>query len=122
MAQAHPPAASPQDAIQALQILQNKLKDEISRAEQAERACEVLNKQLAALKSRVADRDTEEDDMAAIRAENGELRSKLEDARSHIFSLQPYIKELTAEEVGNVSAVLGLHSMDIFANSIRTTT
>ena len=34
--------------------------------------------------------------------ENRVLREQLNDAQSHIFSLQPYRKDLTPEEVGQV--------------------
>ena len=36
------------------------------------------------------------------------LNSELDDARSHIFSLQPYRKELTPEEVRRVSPLTSL--------------
>lgn len=38
-----------------------------------------------------------------FRDENRALREQLSDAQSHIFSLQPYRKDLTPEEVGRVS-------------------
>ena len=38
-----------------------------------------------------------------LRDENRALREQLSDAQSHIFSLQPYRKDLTPEEVGRVS-------------------
>lgn len=37
-----------------------------------------------------------------VKAENRTLREQLNDAQSHIFSLQPYRKDLTPEEVGRV--------------------
>lgn len=37
-----------------------------------------------------------------LERENRKLKAELEDARSHIFSLQPYRKDLTPEEVGTV--------------------
>ncbi|KAM0330860.1 hypothetical protein ACHAQA_003815 [Verticillium albo-atrum] len=39
-------------------------------------------------------------DMERTRTENGELKDQLRDAQSHIFSLQPYRKDITPEEVG----------------------
>lgn len=44
------------------------------------------------------------------RDENRALREQLNDAQSHIFSLQPYRKDLTPEEVGRVSLPLASHS------------
>lgn len=42
-------------------------------------------------------------EMKKLKEENHLLREELNDAQSHIFSLQPYRKDLTPEEVGRVS-------------------
>lgn len=42
--------------------------------------------------------------------ENRALREQLNDAQSHIFSLQPYRKDLTPEEVGRVSFPMASHT------------
>ncbi len=33
----------------------------------------------------------------------GETKAELEDTRSHILSIQPYVKDITPEEIGRVS-------------------
>lgn len=44
-----------------------------------------------------------------LKDENRVLREQLSDAQSHIFSLQPYRKDLTPEEVGRVSRPFTSH-------------
>lgn len=53
----------------------------------------------------VLERDTAyiAEESKQVKGENQVLREQLSDAQSHIFSLQPYRKELTPEEVGRVS-------------------
>lgn len=43
-------------------------------------------------------------DADTLRKENSFVKEQLRDAQSHIFSLQPYRKDLTPEEVGRVSS------------------
>lgn len=79
--------------------LNQQLREANSRAEQAERAAEELGRQLrSGLSEKAADKSD------ALRMENKKLMAELDDARSHIFSLQPYLKDLTPKEVGQVSS------------------
>ncbi|KAK4238358.1 hypothetical protein C8A03DRAFT_15155 [Achaetomium macrosporum] len=81
--------------------LQTRLKEANSRADQAERAAEELERRLRSRTSGITvGVDGSSDVVAALKAENQELRTALDDARSHIFSLQPYRKDLTPNEVG----------------------
>ena len=47
-------------------------------------------------------------DTDRLKVENKMLKERLRDTESHIFSLQPYRKELTPEEVGRVSSKVSL--------------
>lgn len=75
--------------------------------EQSERATERINEMKQAMNSGMTDieRDTESlaRDLEKSLEENRALREQLNDAQSHIFSLQPYRKDLTSEEIGRVS-------------------
>ncbi|KAI5467020.1 hypothetical protein BGZ63DRAFT_346918 [Mariannaea sp. PMI_226] len=72
--------------------------------EKAERATERLTEMKSAMNSGMTDieRDTESlaRDLKKIKEENQTLREQLKDAQAHIFSLQPYRKDLTSEEIG----------------------
>jgi hypothetical protein len=75
-----------------------------NRAEQAERVVEELELQIKSSLEEVATgTDTLADAFEALKSENKGLKAELDEARSHIFSLQPYRKDLTPEEVGRVS-------------------
>ncbi|KAL7927806.1 hypothetical protein ACQKWADRAFT_13779 [Trichoderma austrokoningii] len=89
-----------------------QLQDAITRLtvekESAEREAAKFRQQMDDLKS-LLNPDTEEiaknieslgAGMKRLREENSLLREELNDAQSHIFSLQPYRKDLTPEEVG----------------------
>lgn len=72
--------------------------------EKADRATERITEMKQSLNSGMTDieRDTESlaRDLEKSREENRALREQLNDAQSHIFSLQPYRKDLTSEEIG----------------------
>ena len=76
----------------------------------AEEKSQVLSEKLDTLKQRMNSNMTEVEVSSKALAnkaeelatENGALREQLNDAQSHIFSLQPYRKELTPEAVGQV--------------------
>ncbi|KAK5658680.1 hypothetical protein OQA88_2076 [Cercophora sp. LCS_1] len=81
--------------------LRSQLNDETTRADQAERAFQILQQRIDDSRGdSIGNHHVNGNELEALRAENRDLKAKLDDARSHIFSLQPYIKELTAEEVG----------------------
>jgi chaperonin cofactor prefoldin len=81
------------------------------RAEIAEEKAERAESKIGELKNNVhstfaeveKDTDTLAGELDRIQSENSSLKEQLRDAQSHIFSLQPYRKELTPEEVGRVS-------------------
>lgn len=52
---------------------------------------------------RIKDTERQELEIRKLKAENIQLKNELSDAQSHIFSLQPYRKELTMNDVGQVS-------------------
>ncbi|KAH6848110.1 hypothetical protein B0I37DRAFT_376708 [Chaetomium sp. MPI-CAGE-AT-0009] len=84
-----------------METLRMQLREANSRADQAERAAEELTRQLKSLSSRVAVDGTDlADTTTTLKAENNGLKAELDEARSHIFSLQPYRKDLTPKEVG----------------------
>ncbi|KAK1658361.1 hypothetical protein BDP55DRAFT_565199 [Colletotrichum godetiae] len=88
--------------------LRHRLKSTTARAEIAEEKVERAERRIGEIKSTVASTITEiEKDTAPLASklnelntENSALKEQLRDAQSHIFSLQPYRKELTPEEVG----------------------
>jgi len=87
-----------------MELMRMQLREANSRADQAERAAEELTRQLKSRSREVAtDKDGSTDDIAALKAENKGLKLELDEARSHIFSLQPYRKDVTPKEVGQVS-------------------
>lgn len=104
-AQAALQVQSREEAIaQEMETLRRQLKDANSRADQAERVAEELEHCLKAGFNDTMPRNTSLDDTAeALASEVKMLKAELDDARSHIFSLQPYRKDLTPEEVGRVS-------------------
>ncbi|KXH62619.1 hypothetical protein CNYM01_02822 [Colletotrichum nymphaeae SA-01] len=91
--------------------LRYRLKSTTARAEIAEEKVELAERRIGEIKSTVTSTITEiEKDTAPLASkinelntENAALKEQLRDAQSHIFSLQPYRKELTPEEVGRVS-------------------
>lgn len=83
--------------------LRAQLKEANSRVDQAEQVAEELGRQLKARSTEVVRAgDDPADTVKSLKAENAGLKAELDDARSHIFSLQPYRKDLTPEEVGLV--------------------
>ena len=90
-----------------MESLRVQLREANSRADQAERAAEELTQQLRSRSSeRVMDRSDSADTTTTLKAENNGLKAELDEARSHIFSLQPYRKDLTPKEVGQVSCFI----------------
>ncbi|KAK3386618.1 hypothetical protein B0H63DRAFT_468101 [Podospora didyma] len=86
---------------QEIERLRGQLRDANSRAEQAERAAEELQKRLRSRSQEAKPNNGRSTDaIESLRSENKDLRAELDDARSHIFSLQPYRRDLTPEEVG----------------------
>ncbi|KAH8900891.1 hypothetical protein GQ53DRAFT_132698 [Thozetella sp. PMI_491] len=73
-----------------LDQLRRRLKEANSRAEQAERSVTEIDMQTRGLS----------ESMDVLKRENKKLETELDEARSHIFSLQPYRKDLTPDEVG----------------------
>jgi len=92
--------------------LRQALDLERNRAAQAERAADELRTssrtkelQLQSTVLAVAnDTDALGQELAKLCQENQSLKAELDDARSHIFSLQPYRRELTPKEVEQVSS------------------
>ncbi|KAF4776503.1 hypothetical protein HER10_EVM0006644 [Colletotrichum scovillei] len=103
-------ADSSDDALLRREImeLRYRLKSTTARAEIAEEKVELAERRIGEIKSTVTSTITEiEKDTAPLASkinelntENAVLKEQLRDAQSHIFSLQPYRKELTPEEVG----------------------
>jgi hypothetical protein len=90
-----------------LQKMSEQLKEANSRAEQAERAAEELRLQQRAEAKKARELTKQDaansgDETAVLRAEVQSLRAELDEARSHIFSLQPYLKDLTPNEANQV--------------------
>ncbi|GKT44673.1 uncharacterized protein ColSpa_04854 [Colletotrichum spaethianum] len=91
-----------------IEELRNKLESTTARAEIAEEKAERAEKRIDEIKTSVssAANDTGMDTeslapmLSQLKTENSTLKEQLRDAQSHIFSLQPYRKELTPEEVG----------------------
>ncbi|KAK0706053.1 hypothetical protein B0T26DRAFT_654715 [Lasiosphaeria miniovina] len=70
-------------------------------AEEADQAAEALVREQEKLIHRAETRnDALVQELERLQAENRGLKADLDDARSHIFSLQPYRKDLTPDEVG----------------------
>lgn len=82
--------------------LRRQLAMETARADKAEREFEELGQNVTASFDKIAGGGGD-DDIASLQAELKRLDAELEDARSHIFSLQPYRKDLTPNEVKRVS-------------------
>ncbi|KAL2146780.1 hypothetical protein VTI28DRAFT_2261 [Corynascus sepedonium] len=87
---------------QEMELLRAQLREANSRAEQAERTAEELARQLKFRTNKVTGKVSSNaaDEITALKAENKGLKAELDEARSHIFSLQPYRKDLTPKEVG----------------------
>jgi len=87
-------------------MLRKRLEEAQARVDQAERVAEEMHNQLKASAAEKAQVDTDPgvDDTTSLvhrlKAENRRLHADLEEARSHIFSLQPYRRDLMPEEVG----------------------
>jgi len=94
-----------------LELEKKRREEQSSRADQAQSVAATLQEQLdvqeARLNSSLVEIAEGNDVLAGVvgnlKKENAELKAELEDARSHIFSLQPYRKDLTPEEAGRVS-------------------
>ncbi|OBR06426.1 hypothetical protein CH63R_10546 [Colletotrichum higginsianum IMI 349063] len=91
-----------------INALHHRLKSTMARAEIAEEKAERAQRRIGEIKSSMSSTatgaSTDEGSLALnleeMRAENSSLKEQLRDAESHIFSLQPYRKELTPEEIG----------------------
>jgi predicted nuclease with TOPRIM domain len=91
-----------------IQDLQRQLSTLTTDKQIAEEKSDTLSEKLNSLKQRMNSNMTEveissealADKVEELGKENRALREQLNDAQSHIFSLQPYRKELTSEEVG----------------------
>ncbi|OHF00672.1 hypothetical protein CORC01_03989 [Colletotrichum orchidophilum] len=91
-----------------IEELRYRLKSTTARAEIAEEKVERAEQRIGEIKSTVTSTVTEiKNDTGPLatkfdelETENSALKEQLRDAQSHIFSLQPYRKELTPEEVG----------------------
>ncbi|KLU91100.1 hypothetical protein MAPG_09623 [Magnaporthiopsis poae ATCC 64411] len=82
--------------------LRLQLEHEAQRARAAEQTAERFRQQAAP--PCVAAKDTTGgpgDQVRRLEAEVAKLRAELEESRSHIFSLQPYRREITPKEVAN---------------------
>lgn len=93
-----------------IEDLRQKLRSSKAQAEIAEERADRMEKRIQEIKSVKAPKltDAERDinslysSVNELKTENSALKEQLRDAQSHIFSLQPYRKELTPEEVGRV--------------------
>lgn len=86
-----------------MELMRMQLREANNRADQAERAAEELTRQLKSRsREMAAEKGDSNDDITALRAETKGLKVELDEARSHIFSLQPYRKDVTPKEVGQV--------------------
>jgi hypothetical protein len=93
-----------------LEQLAKEVQDLGDKKDIAEGKNELLMRQMQDMKrmmpSLLEDVDKDSDSLAQaftnLQHENRILREQLQDAQSHIFSLQPYRKDLTPEEVGRV--------------------
>ncbi|KAJ0148140.1 hypothetical protein CTA2_723 [Colletotrichum tanaceti] len=92
-----------------INALHHRLKSTMARAEIAEEKAERAQRRIGEIKSSmsstaVSGASTDAGSLALsleeMRAENSSLKEQLRDAESHIFSLQPYRKEFTPEEIG----------------------
>nr|XP_036579957.1 uncharacterized protein CTRU02_10008 [Colletotrichum truncatum]KAF6787713.1 hypothetical protein CTRU02_10008 [Colletotrichum truncatum] len=89
--------------------LRQKLKSSTARAEIAEEKTARIEKRIQELKttkaSGLSETEREIESLACtlseLKVENSALKEQLRDAQSHIFSLQPYRKEFTPEEIGS---------------------
>jgi hypothetical protein len=94
-----------------LELEKKRREEQSARADQEQSVAATLQEQLdvqeARLNSSLVEIAEGNDVLAGVvgnlKKENAELKAELEDARSHIFSLQPYRKDLTPEEAGRVS-------------------
>jgi uncharacterized protein YlxW (UPF0749 family) len=87
-----------------MEHLRAQLREANTRADQAERAAEELTRQLKSRPSEMrVDSGDSADAIMTLQKENAGLKAELDEARSHIFSLQPYRKDMTPKEVGQVS-------------------
>jgi DNA repair exonuclease SbcCD ATPase subunit len=80
-----------------------KLQEQLDQAnQQASAAQTALQARLDELDELSKDAEALTETIGELRQENEKLTTERDDARSHIFSLQPYMKDLTPEEVGRV--------------------
>ncbi|KAM5351867.1 hypothetical protein ACJ41O_004590 [Fusarium nematophilum] len=84
--------------------MNNLTTDKQIAEEQAERLSERVNNMKLRMSSNMSEVERSSETLASkveeLTDENHALREQLNDAQSHIFSLQPYRKDLTPEEVG----------------------
>ncbi len=94
-----------------LEHLRRQLREANTRADQAERVAEEMTKQLETRLGEMAaemaaHNDSSVDPVSVLKTEIKGLKVQLDEARSHIFSLQPYRKDVTPKEVGQVSKLI----------------
>ena len=96
------------DLLRENRRLRKELERETQRADAAESSTKNI---LLHARAQTAERQEEPDrgfmeQIANLKLENQRLQTELEDARSHIFSLQSYRKEITPEDVGQVNQIM----------------
>ncbi|KAK4148599.1 hypothetical protein C8A00DRAFT_19597 [Chaetomidium leptoderma] len=84
-----------------MEQLRLQLREANNRADQAERAAEELAHHLTSRSQEMTvGSDGSADTVTSLKVENEGLKAELDEARSHIFSLQPYRNDLTPKEAG----------------------
>jgi hypothetical protein len=94
-----------QEQLQSLQAAMRNLKMEKQVAEERADHANMRVEEMRELHQKTVEAGTKgiETDAAHIQEQNRLLKEQLNEAQSHIFSLQPYRKEVTPEELGGVS-------------------
>ncbi|KAK3683354.1 hypothetical protein B0T22DRAFT_246192 [Podospora appendiculata] len=82
-----------------METLRRELREANGRAAQAERVVEQLQRQ-ARINDAVRGNENSASTVEALAAQIKSLKSELDDAHSHIFSLQPFRKDFTPKEIG----------------------
>jgi hypothetical protein len=109
--------------------LRQQLDSEKSRADQAQSRADLAEAKLVSLHSSgmvVTSENPQHDNgnpeaIAKYKSQNERLLAELEDARSHIFSLQPYRKDLTPEEVRRVRPLTNTGTLMRYADFVSRT-